>query len=83
MSPGENWPAGDYTVRFRSGGERAKPRERHHSQTLKKLLQEYGLAPWLRDRVPLIFRGGILVAVGDLFVTAEGPSAPPNWRFFD
>ncbi|HEY8569210.1 tRNA lysidine(34) synthetase TilS [Microbulbifer sp.] len=83
LSPGENWPAGDYTVRFRSGGERAKPRERHHSQTLKKLLQEYGLAPWLRDRVPLIFRDGILVAVGDLFVTTEGPSAPPRWRFSD
>lgn len=83
LSPGENWPVGDYTVCFRTGGERAKPRERHHSQTLKRLLQEYGLAPWLRDRVPLISHAGILVAVGDLFVTGDGPPAPPQWRFSD
>ncbi|WOX05174.1 tRNA lysidine(34) synthetase TilS [Microbulbifer pacificus] len=83
LCAGDSWPAGDYTVRFRSGGERAKPRERHHSQTLKKLLQEYGLAPWLRDRVPLVFRNGILLAVGDLFVTEEGPQTPPRWRFSD
>ncbi|WP_233998900.1 tRNA lysidine(34) synthetase TilS [Microbulbifer pacificus] len=83
LSPGRDWPKGDYTVRLRSGGERAKPRQRHHSQTLKKLLQEFGLVPWLRGRVPLVFREGRLVAVGDLFVTAEGPSEPPQWRFSD
>ncbi|TLM78433.1 tRNA lysidine(34) synthetase TilS [Microbulbifer harenosus] len=83
LRPGKDWPVGDYVVRFRAGGERAKPRERHHSQTLKRLLQEYRLVPWLRDRVPLIFQGGVLVAVGDLFVTAEGPAGPPQWRFSD
>ncbi len=83
LLPAGDWPVSDYTVRFRVGGERAKPRERHHSQTLKKLLQEYGLPPWLRDRVPLIYRGETLVAVGDLFVTAEGPPKPPIWRFSD
>lgn len=66
------WPAGDYRVRFRRGGERARPTDRQHSQTLKKLLQERGLEPWLRDWVPLVYRGDELVAVGDLFVCAAG-----------
>ncbi|WP_242523849.1 tRNA lysidine(34) synthetase TilS [Microbulbifer salipaludis] len=83
LLPSAQWPVADYRVRFRIGGERAKPRERHHSQTLKKLLQEYGLPPWLRDRVPLIYRAQELVAVGDLFVTADGPAKPPIWRFLD
>lgn len=57
-----------YRVSYRSGGERCKPQGRNHSQTLKKLLQEYGLPPWLRDRVPLIYLGDQLVAVGDLWI---------------
>lgn len=83
LSPSSGWPAGEYLVRFRRGGERARPSARQHSQTLKKLLQEYALEPWLRDLVPLVFRGERLLAVGDLFVTAGGPPQPPFWRFFD
>ncbi|AQQ69400.1 tRNA lysidine(34) synthetase TilS [Microbulbifer agarilyticus] len=83
LSPSVDWPSGEYSVRFRSHGERAQPRERHHSQTLKKLLQEYGLPPWLRDQVPLVSREGTLLAVGDLFVTEEGPLKPPIWAFLD
>ena len=83
LSPSADWPAADYRIRFRRGGERTRPRERQHSQTLKKLLQEYALEPWLRDRVPLVYRGEELLAVGDLFVTASGPSQVPIWRFLD
>ena len=83
LSPGTVWPAADYVVRYRTGGERAKPAARGHSQTLKKLLQEYALEPWLRSRVPLVYSGPELVAVGDLFVTAGGPPEPPIWRFSD
>lgn len=57
-----------FTVCFRKGGERCKPAGRQHSNSLKKLLQEYGLEPWWRNRVPLIFIGEELVAVGDLWV---------------
>lgn len=81
--PGAEWPAGEYTVRFRRGGERAHPAGRQHSQTLKKLLQEFSLEPWLRGLVPLVYQGEALLAVGDLFVTEEGPPAPPIWRFLD
>lgn len=57
-----------FEVKNREGGERCRPLGRDRSQTLKKLLQEYQLEPWLRDRVPLVYRNDELVAVGDLFV---------------
>jgi tRNA(Ile)-lysidine synthase len=57
-----------YQIRWRKGGERCTPVQRQHSQTVKKLLQEFGLETWLRDRVPLIYCGECLVAVGDLWV---------------
>lgn len=60
----------DLQVRYRTGGERCKPAGRPHSQTLKKLLQEYALEPWLRDLVPLVYSGETLVAVGDLWICA-------------
>lgn len=60
--------------RFRIGGERCKPVARAHSQTLKRLLQEYGIAPWLRESLPLIYSGDDLVAVADLWV-CEGYQA--------
>jgi tRNA(Ile)-lysidine synthase len=64
-------------IRYRQGGERCKPVGRGHSSSLKKLLLEYQLPPWLRDRVPLFYVNNELVAVGDLWV-CEGFSAKPN-----
>ena len=55
-------------VRYRQGGERCRPAGRAHSQTLKRLLQEYGVAPWLRDSLPLVYSNDELVAVSDLWV---------------
>jgi tRNA(Ile)-lysidine synthase len=57
-----------YQIRWRQGGERCTPVKRQHSQTVKKLLQEHQLETWLRDRVPLIYAGNELVAVGDIWV---------------
>jgi tRNA(Ile)-lysidine synthase len=59
------------SIRWRQGGERCSPIDRAHSQTLKKLLQEYQLETWLRDRVPLIFCDDQLLAVGDLWLCKE------------
>lgn len=67
-----------FHIRFRQGGERARPQGRQHSQTLKKLLQEYKLEPWLRDIVPLIYRGDDLVAVGDLWIESDS-MLPPDF----
>jgi len=64
----------DLHVRFRQGGERCRPAGRRHSQTLKRLLQEYGIEPWLRESLPLVYSGDILVAVADLWV-CEGYQA--------
>lgn len=58
-------------VRARRPGERSQPSWRRHSQTLKKLLQEVNLPPWLRDQVPVIESAGQnqTLAVGDLWVS--------------
>ncbi|WP_444930212.1 tRNA lysidine(34) synthetase TilS [Microbulbifer sp. SSSA002] len=80
------WPLADYKVCYRRGGERAHPISRPKSQALKKLLQEWALEPWLRDRVPLVFLEGNLVAVAGLFSCKASraiPDKPPSWRFFD
>jgi tRNA(Ile)-lysidine synthase len=71
---------------WRSGGERCKPLGREHSQTLKKLLQENSVPPWWRDRIPLLFLAGELVAVGDLWlcdsprVCLPGEANHPLWQ---
>jgi tRNA(Ile)-lysidine synthase len=63
-------------VSFRQGGERCKPIDRDKSQSLKKLMQEYALEPWLRERVPLIWRDDQIIAVADLFSCSKEISAP-------
>lgn len=68
-------------VKFRAGGERCRPLGRDRSQTLKKLLQEYELEPWLRDRVPLIYLNDELIAVGDLWVCDAGIPNAPEFTF--
>ncbi len=70
---------GNYRVRCREGGERCHPEFRDKSQTLKKLLQECRLEPWLRDCVPLVYQGSNLVAVGDLWI-CKGFAVPGGWR---
>lgn len=53
---------------WRQGGERCQPQGRSGSNSLKKLLQEREVPPWWRDRVPLLYRGDELLAVGDLWL---------------
>lgn len=64
------------TVRFRRGGERLAPAGGVGSRPLKKLLQDIGLPPWLRQRVPLVYVADRLVAVGDFVVDADFAPAP-------
>ena len=70
-----HWAEEGFSVRFRKGGERFRPMGRAHSRPLKKWLQEAGVPPWLRTRIPLLYREDALVAVGDLWVTAEAGEA--------
>jgi tRNA(Ile)-lysidine synthase len=58
-------------VHFRRGGEELQPAGDPHHRKLKKLLQDARVLPWWRDRVPLIYAGEQLVAVGDLWIAEE------------
>jgi tRNA(Ile)-lysidine synthase len=52
-------PAG-LSVRLRRGGEKIRPDAGRPRRELKKLLQEQGVAPWQRERLPLLFCGETL-----------------------
>ncbi len=71
------------TITRRRGGERFRPLGRRHSQSLKRLLQEAQMPPWWRERVLLVWRGGALVAVSGLGVSADHAVANGwqcNWK---
>jgi tRNA(Ile)-lysidine synthase len=69
-------------VRLRRGGESCRLPGKAHRHKLKKLLQERGLPPWERRRLPLIYAGEELAAVGDLWVCEPYAARPgePGWR---
>ena len=62
---------GEVTVRPRRGGERLRPDCRRPRRTLKNLLQESGLPPWLRDRLPLMFCDGKLAWAAGIGVDCD------------
>jgi tRNA(Ile)-lysidine synthase len=47
-----------------------------HTKKLKKLLQEAGVVPWMRERLPLLYSNGELVAVADLWIADDAAAAP-------
>jgi tRNA(Ile)-lysidine synthase len=59
-------PGEQLTVRWRKGGERCRLPGRDGTRSLKTLLQEWQVPPWWRDRVPLLYLGDELLAIGDL-----------------
>jgi len=63
-------------VRYRRSGERFKPSGAAHTRELRTLLQEAGIPPWRRERLPLISTAGELLAVGDVFESEAGA----RWR---
>ena len=60
------------TVSYRRGGERIRPERSTHTRELRLLLQEAGIPPWERERIPLISADAQLIAVGDLILSREG-----------
>ena len=58
-------------VRFRAGGEVMRPRGRGCQKDLKTLFQEAGVLPWLRDRIPLLFKDDQLVCVWGYWISEE------------
>lgn len=58
------------TLRLRLGGEALRPAAQSATRSLKNLLQEQGVPPWLRNRLPLLYCGEQLVCVAGV-VAAE------------
>jgi len=67
----------DASIRFRAGGESLRPHPDRPRKRLKNLCQEAGIVPWMRERLPLVFVGERLAAVGDLWIDADF-AAPPG-----
>lgn len=63
-----SWPL---SVKYRAGGECIKAYPGAHRRELRKLFQEQGVFPWVRDRIPLVYSGEDLICVGGLFYHSD------------
>lgn len=50
-------------LKFRQGGERIRLQGHAQHKSLKQLFQEWGVPPWQRTQIPLLFIGQELIAV--------------------
>ncbi|MGA8259367.1 MAG: tRNA lysidine(34) synthetase TilS [Arenicellales bacterium] len=66
------------TVQFRLGGESCRLPGRRHRHALKKLLQDAGIPPWQRPRIPLIMVGGEVAAVPGLTCCVPYAAGPDD-----
>jgi tRNA(Ile)-lysidine synthase len=74
------WRAGKITVRYRQGGESLRLPGREGSHDLKKLFQEAGITPWIRERTPLIYIGDELAAVAGWWVSDSYAGQPNDFN---
>jgi tRNA(Ile)-lysidine synthase len=58
-------------IRWRSGGERFMPACNRPRRSLKNLLQEASIPPWVRDVMPLLFCGEKLIWVPGIGIDCE------------
>jgi len=74
------------TVRLRQGGEKLRLNARRPRRSLKNLLQEARLPPWLRGRLPLLYCGQTLVFVPGIGIDCtfaaqpNEPAVEPGWE---
>jgi tRNA(Ile)-lysidine synthase len=64
--PARYWQEYRISVRWRCPGMRCRPAGRQGSRSFKKLCQAYGIPPWQRPYVPLVYRSDQLIAVADV-----------------
>jgi len=67
---------GPAQVRLRRGGESCRLPGRTFHHKLKNLLQEQGIPPWQRSRLPLLYIDGELAAIADLWVCEPFAAKP-------
>lgn len=65
-------------VDFRHGGELLRPAGHAHRHRLKELLRTADILPWWRSRLPLIWAGERLAAVGDLWIAEDFATRDPR-----
>ena len=76
---------GTCELRRRAGGERMRLRTGGPSRSLKNLLQEAGVPPWLRGELPMLWVDGRLAWIAGVGVAAEfrcragEPGLTPEW----
>jgi tRNA(Ile)-lysidine synthase len=73
-------PHGHGSIRFRQGGERCKPLGRKETHLLKKLWQEWGIPPWLRDRIPLLYFEETLASVVGYTICVPFVTEEDGWE---
>jgi tRNA(Ile)-lysidine synthase len=57
---------GELRIARRTGGERLQPDARRPRRALRNLLQETGIPPWQRERLPFLWCGDALAWIGAL-----------------
>ena len=67
------------TVRFRRGGERCQLAGRKETHSLKKLMQQWKIPPWQRDRIPLIYYDDTLITVVGYCIFGEFSAKNNEW----
>lgn len=60
------------SLRYRRGGERIRPAGDPHARELRDLFQRANIPPWQRGRIPLIYSGDELLAVGNIWLSERG-----------
>ncbi|WP_428354360.1 tRNA lysidine(34) synthetase TilS [Methyloprofundus sp.] len=65
------WQHADILVKYRQGGEKISLPQRTGRHSLKKIYQEAGIAPWMRDSIPLIYIAGKLAVVANVCISAD------------
>lgn len=74
------------TVRLRAGGEKLRPDAPRPARTLKNLLREAAVPPWLRERLPLIYLDERLAWAAEIGADAAFRAGPDeagwliSWR---
>jgi tRNA(Ile)-lysidine synthase len=72
------WLRQPMTLRVRGGGEGLRLSGDGPRRTVRNLLQEVGLPPWQRERLPMLYLGDRLVAVPGLGVDEQFQPAARN-----
>ncbi|MAS81299.1 MAG: tRNA lysidine(34) synthetase TilS [Legionellales bacterium] len=70
------------SVQYRVGGEKLRLNNFSKSKTVKQLFQERGVLPWERDRFPMIYVNGMLVAIPGMCTDIGYLAADdePSWK---